>query len=419
MAKFKPARAALAALGASCLVLGIVTGCGSDGDGSTTEASSAAVPSDAFPGQAASGEPVQIGLINNEGGASISQPENREAAEAATKYVNDNYKGIAGRPIELVVCKEAEEPVSARDCANQMVEKKVAAVIVTSSGFGNIMAPIITGAKIPYVTAVTGGATEGATDGAFVWSAGQNTSQALANYAKDQGMKSVVAYAIDVPASINALKMVGEPAFKAAGIDFKLVPIPLGTPDATPQVSAGLSSNPDGAIVFGESTVCTAVIKSLATLGSNAKIMSPQSCAAPEVVSGVGANALEGMKVVSSADTASDAPESALFRAIMAKYAPDTSTSGYAVTGYQGALGLYRAVAGLNGDVTATTITNAIRSAKNVVLPAGDGIKFTCDGTALAGQPSVCSNEMIMLTMKDGTLADPVTVSVLPQKGSE
>lgn len=414
MAIFKPARVAMAAVGASCLVLGIVTGCGSSDDSASDAGSSAAVPSEAFPGQVASGESVKIGLINNEGGASISQPENREAAEAATKYVNENYKGIAGRPIELVVCKSAEEPVSARDCANQMVEKKVAAVIVTSSGFGNIMAPIITGAKIPYVTAVTGGATEGTTDGAFVWAAGQNTSQALANYAKGKGMKSVVAYAIDVPASINALKMIGEPAFKEAGVDFKLVPIPLGTPDATPQVSAGLSSNPDGAIVFGESTVCTAVIKSLVTLGSNAEIMTPQSCAAPEVVSGVGASALENMKVVSSADTSSDAPESALYRAIMAKYAPDTATSGYAVTGYQGALGLYRAVAGLTGDVTAATMTDAIRSAKDVVLPAGDGITFTCDGTALAGQPSVCSNEMIMLTMKDGQLVDPTTVSALP-----
>lgn len=418
MARSKSARAAIATLGASCLALGLLTGCASDDSSSTPDTGSTNVPSDAFPGRAASGEPVKIGLINNEGGAAISQPENREAAEAATKYVNENFAGIAGRPIELVKCNEAEEPVSARDCANQMVESKVAAVIVTSSGFGHLMAPIITGAKIPYVTALTGGATEGATDGAFVWAAGQNTSQGFANYAKEQGMKSVVAYAIDVPASVNALKTIGEPAFKAAGIDFEIIPIPLGTPDATPQVSAGLSSNPDGAIVFGESTVCTAVIKSLVTLGSKAQIMAPQPCAAPEVISGVGARAIEGLKVLSSADTSSDAPESALFRAVMAKYTPDTPTTGYAVTGYQGALGLYRAVAGLQGEVTPATITTAIRGAKDVVLPAGDGITFTCDGTALEGQPSVCSNEMILLTMKDGALSDPVTVSVVTTPGT-
>ncbi|NED68533.1 ABC transporter substrate-binding protein, partial [Streptomyces sp. SID10244] len=86
--------------------------------------SSAAVPSDAFSGKAASGAPVRIGLIANEGGQAMSLPETREAAEAATKYANENLGGIAGRPIELVICKEQEDPVSARNCANQMVEQK-------------------------------------------------------------------------------------------------------------------------------------------------------------------------------------------------------------------------------------------------------------------------------------------------------
>lgn len=414
MARLNPTRAVVTAVGASVLAVGLLAGCSTSDDSSSGGGNNTAnLPADAFVGDAASGEAVQIGLINNEGGQAISQPENREAAEAATKYANEHLGGIAGRPIELVICKQGEDPVSARDCANQMVEKKVSAVIVTSSGLGNLMAPIITGAGIPYVTPLTGGATEGTTDGAFVWTAGQNTSQAIANYAKQEGMKSVVAYAIDVPASINALKMVGEPAFKAAGIDFKIVPIPLGTPDATPQVSAGLSSNPDGAIVYGESTVCTAVIKSLGTLGSTAKIMTPQSCAAPEVVDGVGESALEGMVVVSNADTVSDDPESVLFREIMSRYTPDTATTGYAVTGYQGALGLYRAVAGLQGDVTPSTVTEAIRSAENVVLPAGDGITMTCNGEAVPGQPSLCSNELIMLTMKDGGLTDPIKVSAI------
>jgi branched-chain amino acid transport system substrate-binding protein len=57
---------------------------------------------------------VKIGLITNEDGAGVSQPETREAADAARRYANDNLDGIAGRPIEFVVCKTKEEPATSR-----------------------------------------------------------------------------------------------------------------------------------------------------------------------------------------------------------------------------------------------------------------------------------------------------------------
>lgn len=395
------------------LTLTALTACSSDdssSDDSTTSAAQAS--SDAFPGKAATGDPVKIGLINNEGGAAISQPENREAAEAAAEYANENLGGIGGRPIELVICKEQEEPVSARDCANQMVEAKVSTVVVTSSGLGNIMAPVITAAGIPYVSALAGSAAETNSDLAYVWSAGANTSQAMAAYAGEKGWKKAVAYAIDVPAAVGSLTQLGVPAFEANGSELKVIPIPLGTPDATPQVSAGLDEDPDAVIVYGESTVCTSVMKSLATLGSTAEKMTVQSCAAPEVVESLGAG-LDGAKIFSAADTTSDDPESVLFRDVMAKYSPDTPTTGYAVTGYQGVLGLVRATQSVVGtDTSPAAINTAIQSAKDVILPAGAGITFTCNGQAIPGFKSVCGNQLIVLTMQDGKQTDPTTVTI-------
>lgn len=395
------------------VALTALTACSSDDSNSDdATASSAEAPSDAFPGKAASGEPVRIGLINNEGGPAISQPENREAAEAAAEYANDNLGGIGGRPIELVICKEQEEPVSARDCANQMVEQKVSAVVVTSSGFGTIMAPIITAAGIPYTSAVAGSVAETNTDLAYVWSSGANTAQALGVYAGEQGVKKAVAFAIDVPAAVGSLQMLGEPAFAANGSELKVVPIPLGTPDATPQVSAGLDSDPGAVVIYGESTVCTSVMKSLATLGSTAEKWTVQACAAPEVVESVGSG-LDGTKIFSVADVSSDEPESVLFREVMKKYSPDTPTTGYAVTGYQGVLGLVRATQSVVGtDTSPAAINTAIKSAKDVVLPAGDGITFTCDGQAIAGFKSVCGNQLIVLTMEDGKQTDPQIISI-------
>jgi branched-chain amino acid transport system substrate-binding protein len=410
-----------AAVAAATVVFATMTACSSDDEGSAdggAAESSAAVPAGAYAGKVATGAPVKIGLITNEGGQAISQPETREAAQAATEYANANLGGIAGRPIELVVCKTQEEPTAARDCANQMVEQNLPAVVVTSTGLGSIINPIITGAGIPYATALGGSPAEIMSKNSFVWTAGSNTSQAMAAYGKEQGWKTAVAYSIDSPAATGSLERMGGPAFRANGMQFDLITIPFGSPDATPQVSAGLDKDPQGVLVYGESTVCTSVLKALSTLGSTAQPISPQTCAAPEVVSAVGNAAVENMKIFSSGDSVSDNPESVLFRQIMAKYAPDTSTEGFAVTGYQSMLGFVRAVAGLTGDVNKQTVGDALRNAKDVPLPAGDGITFTCNGTAIPGMQAICGNKMIMLTMKDGKLTDPESVSVVPPQQS-
>ncbi|MGW0582978.1 ABC transporter substrate-binding protein, partial [Streptomyces sp. NPDC002920] len=151
----------------------LLAGCG-DGGGAVTS-DSTAIPTalaSAFPGSKATGTPVRIGLITNEGGASTSQPENREAADAARKYANDNLGGIAGRPIKFVVCKTKEEPATARDCANQMVEQKVDAVVLTSSAMGDSMVPIVTQAGIPWTSAVAASNAEATSTDSFSWTGG-------------------------------------------------------------------------------------------------------------------------------------------------------------------------------------------------------------------------------------------------------
>jgi Periplasmic binding protein len=84
----------------------------------------------------------------DEGGASVSEPTAREAAQAVVTYANANLGGIDGHPIDLIICKEQEDPASAATCANQMVADNVAAVVVTETAMGDVMAPIIQKAKV-------------------------------------------------------------------------------------------------------------------------------------------------------------------------------------------------------------------------------------------------------------------------------
>ena len=52
-----------------------------------------------------------------------------------------------------------------------------------------------------------------------------------------------------------------------------------------------------------------------------------------------------------------------------------------------------------------------IKTAKDVPMPAADGITFTCDGTAMPMMPTVCSNKMIRATVAEGgRVTSPVVV---------
>ncbi|MET7767895.1 ABC transporter substrate-binding protein [Nocardia sp. NPDC005366] len=384
--------------------IALATAC-SSGDDSTS--SSADAPSSAFPDKPATGSTVKIGLINPEGGPAISQPSNRSAAEAVVKYANANLGGIAGHRIELVTCAAKEDPASNRDCANQMVEAKVSAVVVTTTANGDTMAPVIAGAGIPYFTPAGSSAGELTTPDAFSLTGGFPGGLAsMAAYSASKGYKKVTAYVIDAGAAAATAKALGGAVFGAAGIDLQVVPIPLGTPDATPQVSSGISGDVGAVAVVGDATMCTAVVKALGTIGAKQDKMLIQPCLDPATVEAVG-DAMDGAHVFTTADLVSDDPEAVLYRSVMKKYSPDTDIAGYTYTGYQGMLGLVRATQGLTGDPSAAAVSTAIKTAQNVPLPAGHGITFTCNGTAMAQLSAICSMQMVRVTVVDGKPTDP------------
>ncbi|MCW2546282.1 MAG: hypothetical protein JWN96_742 [Mycobacterium sp.] len=390
---------------------------GGGGGGTTSTGPSAAATNDAkfFPGKKATGTPIKIALMVDAGGTAVNEPETGEAAVAAVKYANDNLGGIAGHPIDIVLnCQTKEDPATARDCANQAVAAKVDAVVVTTTAQGDQMAPVITKAGIPYVSASGAAASELTSPNAYMFTAGfPGVLLGWAAYAKQNGYKSLTVFPTGSPAVVAGVSAFGGPAFKAAGIALNTVPIPTGTPDATPQVSAGLKGNPGAIGIVGDQTECTAVLKALSTVGaaSKAKRLVIQPCTDPTVVKAVG-SALDGALVWNTYETSGNNDDVQLYLAVMKKYTPSTQTGGYAGVGYQGMLGFIRAASagGLTGAVTPTAVSAAIKAAKNVPLPLGDGITFSCDGKALALLTAVCSTSVITQDYKDGALSNPQLV---------
>lgn len=381
-------------------------GGGGDGGGAETTA-----PPLEGGGEQAMGEPVRLGLIYPDG-TNISLPEVRQAAEAAAEYANDELGGIAGRPIELAeICMLDETPAGATACGNRMVESDVTAVVDAISGSADTFVPIITGAGIPIVATSGSAQASLTTEGSFTWSAGlPGTIGAAAQYAADNDAGSVAVFVTDVPSATQGVEVLGGIAFGAAGVELRPVPIPVGTADMTPQISAALGENPDAVMLIGDAAFCSAWLTSAQAIGVDQPTYIIPTCLEPSVVEAAGEDSLDGAIAFAGADPTSDHEEAVLFRSVMQEYSPDTPTEGFAVIGYQGMLSLVRATEGLEGEVTSESITEAITSAQDVPLPAGAGITFTCNGEAISILASVCSGQSLVTTLEG---AEPTEYEVV------
>lgn len=398
--------------GASALLLAGMLGTVSCAGGESEGGSAAAGSTSALPSNPATGAPVKIGFVSTEGGAAVSLPEMREGAEAAVEYLNNNGGGLAGRPIELVVCKQQEEPTSATACANQFVEQKVAAVLSPGTSQGPAIVPIVIGAGIPYVTLNGVSAVELMSPEVAALSAGlPGTLTAAATAAQQEGMSKFTMFASDGGGIAAMIDQMGKPIFQGFGVELDVVPVALGTPDPTPVVTAGLTSNPDGVSFIGDAATCTSVLKAIQTTAPTVKKVLIPTCLDENVVKAIGIDTVEGNIGITATDALSDRPDTVLFRSIFAEYAPGLSPTGYGSTGYQTVMALAGAASGISGEVNAASIQEALRTAANVEMPAGGGITFTCNGTAFPMMPSICSGQMLIGEINNQGIPANLTVT--------
>ena len=365
-------------------------------------------------GPAATGDPVEVGVSWPEG-PSNSTPELGAAAEAVRMYVNECLGGIAGRPVEYVTCKLDEtSPASATDCANKLVEAKVVAHIVTPTAQGQTMVPIDTGAGIPYVGTNPASPAESTDKSGLVFEVSPGVAgylAAMAQIAKDDSIAKV-----SLVVSENAAQGVGGLAkipFASAGIELNIVPVPSGTPDMTSQVRSALEGA--GVIgIIGDPTQCIAFLQATKALDPDGLHFILRSCADPAVIDAVGDDAVDKALLFGTTDITSDNAEAVLYKAVMAKYAPDTEAGPSAVKGYQAALAFFRGLEGLTGEVTAATVASTLAATTDVVLPAGAGTAYGCANKPIPILVTVCSGETLVATMDGSTPTDPKVVDAAP-----
>jgi branched-chain amino acid transport system substrate-binding protein len=365
---------------------------------------------------AASGDPVKIGVIVESGAGGGSQGgETLKAYDIATKYLNDYQGGLGGHPIEIWSCENKSTPAGAQDCAQQAVEQNVVAVVVPFDCCGDDQVPIVTAAGIPYVVSSGSASSHLTAPGAFSVSGGYvATLGAVAKHASEQGIKKVTHIVIDVPSATGAATQIGGLVFGNAGVDYQVVPVAPGTPDMTPQLSAAGDS---ALMVTGDITFCTSFNQAYDTLGLTNPKYQIATCIDPKVIDTI-PKAFDGSFLPTG--ITNEGSDADLFAAIVEKYGDgsidtDPLKAGTIATPLAHLINFSRFFAGYSGDITADVAMKQMQTAKDVPLFLSGGATATCDKTAIPILPNVCSTGALMATLDAN--ANPVKIEPVDLTG--
>jgi branched-chain amino acid transport system substrate-binding protein len=383
------------------LALGAVacSSSGSSGGASGTTVDNAANAALLGPKKPATGAPLKIGYIYAGQTQTIDDRAELAVAQATVKYVNDHLGGVTGRPLELVTCADQLTPSGATDCANQMLAAKVPVVLQSEPANPAPILKVLAPAKVPYFT------WEGA-DAQLLTSPDSNV---LGNplivlagpikLAKDDGVNKVAMIYVDVPAAAQ-LKVLGNTLFKNAGVGLVTTAVPLGTPDVTPQVQAGISAGAKEFLVIGDDSLCVNSLKALKTLAFTGKVVTNTNCLASSAAKAL-PGGFDGLVLATIASPDTKDQDVARYHAVVATYAPGTSLEGTSTPGgYATVMGFVRAMTGLAaGDVTPTGIAAQLKAMAPQPLPLLSTETFQCNRKVSSLTQAVCSNGGALITL--------------------
>jgi branched-chain amino acid transport system substrate-binding protein len=367
-----------------------------------------AAPPDEEPVEA-TGEPIIIGMINQEGTPAGSFPENREAAEAAVEYVNQELGGVDGRPFALVVEITDATPESASAAANALLEQNPVA-ITPGVDFGTAASiPIFEEANVPYVGGVpllppelTSPISFAFTGGSVAAFPGQSVY-----IGEELGAQKVNIIYTDNPAGLEAATTFGQNVLEQVGVqEVNLIPEDANATDFTPAVSAANEGDPDAIMVLFAAQGCSRIMQAVASLGIETAMFYPGSCLDAEVIEAGGEGA-EGAYFNSEHILYNDMSDSdvALYREVMERYRPDAKISGFSQTSFTTIMNLHTIMGEVGGDnLTSQAIADYLEGTEGhesfMTHP------YTCGEEQIPGLISVCNAAVRIVQLQGGEPVD-------------
>ena len=354
----------------------------------------------------ATGEPIRLGMINQENTPLGSYPELSSATRAAIEFVNTELGGVNGRPIELEVCNTEFSPEGSTACAQQFVQDGVPAVLGGIDVFGTGIDTLAEN-EIPFVGGIPVSAQAVENANSFQWSGGTwGATVAFAHHAATEVKADSVAIVYPEFGPISDSADYGRITLENAGVtDVVMVPYPITATDLSSPIQAANSASPDAVIMLAADTGCKGAFDGFATVGVEAQVYLVGACASPKIIEEAGPDKTEGtiFNVEGSLARGVANVDFSLYQAVAAEYGDGFDPIGAGTVSFRSFMNLYRVLASLDDDaLTPAAITAALQAQEDA--PSFMGHPSTCDGEQLAGLPALCSPQQILAELKDGEL---------------
>lgn len=368
-------------------------------------------------GAQASGDPIVIGMINQENTPVGSYPELSSAARAAVDFINDQLGGVDGRPLEIEVCNTEFSPEGSTACAQGFVEAGVPVVLGGIDVFGDGLVTLADN-EIPFVGGIPVSTSSVTSPSSYQWSGGTwGATVAFAHHAATKaGADRVTIVYPEFDPTTDGARM-GERVLKEAGVsEVQMIPYPITATDLSSPIQAAAATDPDALILLAADMGCQGAFDGVATTGVEAQVYLVGACAAPAIVDQADPESADGtiFNVEGPIDRSEDNVDFSLYAAVADEYGDGFDPVGAGTVTFRSVMNLWAAMVQLD-EVTPEALTSALAS--KVDEPSFMGHPYTCDGEQLGDLPAMCSPHQILARLEGGELVqigDWIDVGAVP-----
>jgi branched-chain amino acid transport system substrate-binding protein len=277
--------------------------------------------------------PVDIGVINQQGGSADIAPEWTDGAQIAADYINQEAGGIDGHPVKIVTCFIPDVVSNAAQCGQQMANNSgvqavsIGAVAVGNEAMESALSPtgkvLVFGVSVSPIDSTY-------KDGYILFGDGTHVEAPLATFIKQYtSAKTVSLIYPNLPGS-NVEAEITEAALKYEGIPTKIVAFDPSTTNLSgPLIASGAAT---AGLLINDAPnpqLCSDVYKAIKQLNITTPVLANVPCDSAVAATGDGGQLPVGWYYASANPLPGDAsdPSLAAFAAVADKFGKSSDAS--------------------------------------------------------------------------------------------
>lgn len=353
------------------------------------------------------GEPIVIGYLVPDGGPEAN-PQVEPALDAGLEYINGEYGGVDGRPIQVLKCHTDATPAKETACANDFVSKGVVAILDGFNRGIEFSLPVYKEAKIPVIGNVAQNAVADTdTSGAYFSLGPANAVYAIGPLVafKEAGFTSVAFGLNDIPAQHTYADKFLVPVAKELGIELNAIYYDDASPNFSVVAATAKSSGADllGVVKLANPTQCKQFIDQSRQAGYEGALLAGNCVGIEQLGSdSEGVYAYSNNYFPAMREHAPEAVREDLdVMEEVTKDIPDDVKGFFTYENFATLMDFVRIISDLD-TIDAASVTEKLKGLTDYQGFAGP--KLSCGGSAFPGT-SACTNQLLLSkSLGDGSL---------------